>query len=231
MTSTRTRPAAGALAAALLVVALAGCADNGPEVDGPGSAPSDSPGDTATASSAPDDGTDDTAPDDTSADEPTQDVPFPADASPDTADPSRDAALVVTDVRVGTHEGFDRVVLDLEGEGAPGWTVEYVDAATDDGSGDPVAVDGDRVLQVRLSGMAMPGETDGGPTEYDGGPIDPDGTESIDEVVYRFWFEGYTTAFVGVDDGAGGEPLPFRVFALEDPARVVVDVQHDPADD
>ena len=122
-------------------------------------------------------------------------------------------------------DGFDRVVLDLEGTGSPGWSVQYVDAATDDGSGDPVPVDGDGVLQVRLSGMAMPGE-DPAITEYDGATIDPEGTEAVDEVVYRFWFEGYTTAFVGVDEPG----LPFRVFALEDPARVVVDVQ-DPADD
>jgi hypothetical protein len=64
---------------------------------------------------------------------------------------------------------------------------------------------------------------DSGVTEYDGATVDPDGTEVVEEVVYRFWFEGYTTAFVGVD----GERKPFRVFALSDPTRVVVDIRHD----
>ncbi|HWV78047.1 MAG TPA: hypothetical protein VN027_12135 [Isoptericola sp.] len=232
MTSTGTRPAplrvVGAASAGLLALTLAACAgdgaEDGPEIDGPGSG--------ATASSDPagsppaatrDDGDD--GDDDTTGDAPSTDEPFVADAAPDTADPSADAALVVTDVRVGRHDGFDRVVLDLEGMGAPGWSVQYVDAAADDGSGEPVAVDGDGVLQVRLSGMAMPGE-DPDLTEYDGATIDPEGTDAVEEVVYRFWFEGYTTAFVGVDEPG----LPFRVFGLEDPARVVVDVRH-PADD
>ncbi|MEU2200482.1 hypothetical protein [Isoptericola sp. NPDC019482] len=222
MTSTRTRPGArrpvGRAATAFLALTLAACAGTGP--DGPGSTASPEPASPPAESTAGDDPTGDS----TTGDDPTSDVPFAADASPDTADPSADAALVVTDVRVGRHDGFDRVVLDMEGTGAAGWSVEYVDAAADDGSGDPVAVDGDGVLQVRLSGMAMPGE-DPDITEYDGATIDPEGTEAVEEVVYRFWFEGYTTAFVGVDEPG----LPFRVFALEDPARVVVDVQ-DPAD-
>ncbi|MCK9793021.1 hypothetical protein M1843_04585 [Isoptericola sp. 4D.3] len=215
MTSTRTRSGAGTLATALLVLGLAGCAGAGPEVDGPGSGPTGSMDD-ATPSA---DQTD--TPADTPSDDPTTDVPFAADTTPDTAGPSADAALVVTDVRVAPHDGFDRVVLDLAGEGTPGWDVGYVDEPVDDGSGEPVDVDGDAALRVRLSGMAMPGE-DPQITEYDGATVDPEGTASVEEVVYRFWFEGYTTAFVGV-----GEPgLPFRVFALEDPARVVVDVRH-----
>ncbi len=234
MTSTGIRPAprrvVGAAAAALLTLTLAACAgdgpENGPETDGPGSgatASSDPAGSPSATRDGGDDSDDDD--DDTTGDDPATDVPFAADATPDTAEPSADAALVVTDVRVGRHDGFDRVVLDLEGAGAPGWSVRYVDAAADDGSGDPVAVDGDGVLQVRLSGMAMPGE-DPDLTEYDGATVDPEGTDAVEEVVYRFWFEGYTTAFVGVDEPG----LPFRGFALEDPARVVVDVRH-PTDD
>ncbi|MFI2101821.1 hypothetical protein ACH436_00880 [Isoptericola sp. NPDC019693] len=222
MTSTRARPrarrGAATAAAALLTLALGACAGDAPDVDGPGSAPSASPEPTDTPAASP-------TGDDPAGDDPPTDVPFAADTSADTADPSRDAALVVTDVRVARHDGFDRVVLDLEGEGTPGWSVEYVDVAADDGSGEPVRVDGDGVLQVRLSGMAMPGE-DPDITEYDGATIDPEDTEAVEEVVYRFWFEGYTTAFVGVDEPG----LPFRVFALEDPARVVVDVQ-DPGED
>jgi len=227
MTSTRprtgSRPGVVAAVTTLLALALASCAGDGTEGDAPGSGATatrsdDASGDGAGDATDPDDAGD-------TGDDPTTDVPFAADASPDTSDPSAHATLVVTDVRVGRHDGFDRVVFDLGGEGTPGWSVEYVDAAADDGSGEPVRVDGDAVLQVRLSGMAMPGE-DPDVTEYDGATIDPEGTRGVEEVVYRFWFEGYTTAFVGVDEPG----LPFRVFALEDPARVVVDVQ-DPADD
>ena len=44
---------------------------------------------------------------------------------------------------------------------------------------------------------------------------------AIQEVVSRFVFEGYSPAFVGV-----AEQRPFRVFTLQDPLRLVVDVEH-----
>ncbi len=125
-------------------------------------------------------------------------------------------------MRVAAHDGYDRVVFDLDGTGSgkPGWRVEYVDQAVDDGSGDTVRVDGDAILRVSISGTATP--TDSGVDEFSGDRIEPADTRSIDEIVYRYWFEGYTTAFLGVD----GAERPFRAFLLEDPMRVVVDVQH-----
>lgn len=173
---------------------------------------------------ADDEDADDAPADDTSADEPSGGAEaFRNGTSAAAREPGAAGLLTVTDVRVGRHDRFDRVVFDLDGEGTPGWNVEYVDEAHDDGSGELVDVDGDAILSVRISGTAMP--TDSGVEEYDGTTVDPDDDpdeESVEEVVYRFWFEGYTTAFIGVD----GDPSPFRVFALEDPARVVVDVQH-----
>nr|WP_216645897.1 hypothetical protein [Isoptericola halotolerans] len=145
--------------------------------------------------------------------------PFEGGTAADTGEPSDDAMLTVTDVRVGAHDDFDRVVLDLEGTGAPGWRVEYVDEALEPGRGDPVDVDGEAVLQVDVTGTAMP--MDSGVEEYGGDPV-PGPGESVEQVVYRFVFEGTTTAFVGVD----GEPRPFRVLTLSDPTRLVIDVGH-----
>lgn len=155
---------------------------------------------------------------------PTSAPPFTADTSPDLAEPTGagDTFLTVTDIRTGVHTGFDRVVFDLDGTGTgtPGWDVRYVPEALDDGSGHHVDVDGDAILQVRISGTAAP--TDSGVPGADRTPIRPSDTEAVEEVVYRTWFEGYSTAFVGVDDGE----RPFRVFLLTDPTRVVLDVQH-----
>jgi hypothetical protein len=234
---TRGSTAALALAAALVLGACTGDDDPGGEASptaattAPGGSPtpSGSPSGPASPSASPDDrgdddttdGTTDDTTDDTTGDEPARGTsPFPANAEPDTSEPSGDARLTVTDIRVGEHDGYDRVVFDLGGAGTPGWRVEYVDEAIDDGSGNPVEVDGDAILQVVISGTAMP--ADSGVEEYDGTTLAPDDTEAVEEVVYRFWFEGYTTAFVGVDD----ERKPFRVFSLTEPARVVVDVQH-----
>lgn len=145
--------------------------------------------------------------------------PFPANTEPDVAEPSAGAMLTVTDIRVGHHEGYDRVVFELGGEGTPGWRVEYVDQPVEDGKGTVLDVEGDAYLQVMISGSGYPMDT--GVEEYSGtNPIDVEDGE-IEEVLMRGVFEGYTQAFVGVD-----EQRPFRAFLLEDPARVVVDVQH-----
>lgn len=160
----------------------------------------------------------------TSATETDSGPAFAANTKPDTAESSGagNTFLTVTDVRVAAHDGYDRVVFDLDGTGSgrPGWRVEYVDQAVDDGSGDTVRVAGDAILRVSISGTATP--MDSGVDEFSGDRIEPADTEAIDEIVYRYWFEGYTTAFLGVDEGE----RPFRVFLLEDPMRVVVDVQH-----
>ena len=71
---------------------------------------------------------------------------IPADVSPDTAEPSEDAWLTVSDIRIGRHEGFDRVVFQVDGAGTPGWNVGYMDRATSQGSGEPLDVAGDVVI-------------------------------------------------------------------------------------
>ncbi|BDZ43091.1 hypothetical protein GCM10025865_23900 [Paraoerskovia sediminicola] len=153
--------------------------------------------------------------------DPDGDVPFPANTEPDTQSASADAALTVTAVRIGAHDDYDRVVLELAGTGTPGWRAAYVDAPTEDGSGAPVDVDGDAVLSLRIEGTTYPFET--GATEYGGAnPLRVAGTDVVTEVVYSGVFEGVTTAFVGVDD-----EKPFRVYSLTDPTRVVVDVRDD----
>ncbi len=211
-----------AIATGLLVLALAACSpggtDESPRRRAPRRArphPTDSPT-TPEPGTEPTDGT--STPSDDATEAP---LPFPANTDPDTQDPSADAALTVTDVRVGHHDGFDRVVFELGGTGTPGWRVEYVDQPVDDGrrrrrrrrrrvpAGHDLRLGvphGHRGRGVRRS-EPRPGGDDG----------------EVEEVLLRGVFEGYTQAFVGVDD----ERRPFRVFSLEDPARVVVDVRDD----
>ena len=220
------------MVAACAALLLAGCTGaqgtGGPELSNtspvPVSPDSDADPTTSPSSGGSDEDGDDAPEPSASATETESGPAFPADTKPDTAEPSGEGEtfLSVTDVRVAAHDGYDRVVFDLDGTGSgkPGWRVEYVDRASDDGSGDAVEVDGDAILRVSLSGTATP--MDSGVDEFSGDRIEPAGTESVEEIVYRYWFEGYTTAFIGVDDAE----RPFRVFLLEDPMRVVVDVRH-----
>jgi hypothetical protein len=144
--------------------------------------------------------------------------PFPADTRPDTAAPSAGAQVTVIDIRIGRHDHFDRVVFEVGGSGTPGWDVRYVDAASSQASGRPMEVAGNDILQVTLTGVGYP--TDTGIDEWSGpNPLSVAGTEVVTEVVWDTTFEGTSVAFVGTD-----AQVPFRVYLLQAPARVVLEV-------
>lgn len=127
----------------------------------------------------------------------------------------QDGRLTVVDVRIGVHDGYERVVYELAGEGLPGWRVGYVDEAVDDPSGEVLDVAGDATLQVVLLGTAYPMDT--GHDELD---HDVMGTGGVQQVTRPLTFEGQTQSFVGLD-----AQRPVRVMLLADPVRVVVDLQ------
>jgi hypothetical protein len=209
-----TRPRTAAVLLPLLLVGpvlLAGCAERGTSqaASSSSSASGEQPSDGASTTSAVD-----------SVEDGTSEAPdFPADTEADTAQASPDAAVTVSDIRIGGHPGFDRVVFEVGGSGTPGWDVRYVDAATSQGSGDPVEVAGDAVLQVTLTGAAYPYES--GVSEFSGPAPTGSGTSAVTRVVYDATFEGSSVAFVGT-----GAKNPFRVYALENPTRVVLEVAH-----
>jgi len=149
---------------------------------------------------------------------PAAEAEFAADTEDDLAE-ATGGPLSVVAVRAAAHGGYDRVVFELAGEnaGRPGWRVGYVEAPGADGSGDPVEVAGEAYLQVMITGTGYPEDTG---QDLFTGTTDPAGAAAVRQVVTRGVFEGQTQAFVGLS-----EQLPFRVFSLADPPRVVVDVR------
>lgn len=146
--------------------------------------------------------------------------PFVADTRPATAVPSPGAAVTLTDVRVGRHAGFDRVVFEVDGVGLPGWDARYVPEARSAGSGLPVAVAGAAVLELGLTGVGLPGDT-GVPPYAGPDPIAAAGP-AVREIVLDTTFEGQLVSFLGIT-----AERPFRVYRLQSPNRVVVEVLHD----
>jgi hypothetical protein len=144
--------------------------------------------------------------------------PFPANTAPDHGQASPDARGTITAIRLGHHDGFDRVVFEFHGPGTPGWTVRYVPQATAQGSGEPIDRAGDAVLSVAITGVGYPTET--GLAEVRRGEFSVAATHVVTEAFYDGTFEGISQAFVGTT----GE-LPFRVYLLPDPARVVLEVR------
>ena len=208
--STRLAAAFPAVVVAALLAACGGGGDD-PGAGAPSSTTSASPTTSGSAASSTPSTDGDGSPDA---------PPFPADTEPDTGEASTDSFVTVTGIKTGLHDGYDRVVFDVEGTGTPGWDVRYVAEATSQGSGDTVDVEGAAILQVTISGVGYP--TDTGIEEYDGSaPVPGQGTEVVTEVVWDSTFEGTSVAFVGA-----AEQTPFRVYLLESPTRVVLDVVH-----
>jgi len=203
-----------------LALALSACGGGGDDETSPATsapAPSTSAGG-GTDDGGADDGDSDEAPPDSEDDGDGTAPPFPADTEPDTGEASAGALVTVTGIRIGRHDGFDRVVFETDGDGTPGWDVRYVDGARSQGSGDEIEVDGDAVLQATLTGVGIPADT--GVEEYSGPDrLSSGDAEVVTEVVWDSTFEGTSVAFAGVT-----EETPFRVYLLEDPARVVLEV-------
>ena len=114
-------------------------------------------------------------------------------------------------IRLATHEGFDRLVIDLNASGVPAWPVGYSEASGPGGG--PVDIDGDAFLRVALQTGGEPGGQGQSRVRTSPGPIA--------EVLTTGFFEGSQEVLVGV---RGGE-APFRAFALTDPGRIVIDVR------
>jgi hypothetical protein len=151
---------------------------------------------------------------------PEEESPFPADRSVDTAETSGTPSLSPTDLRFGVHEGYDRIVLDLAGEGLPGWRAEYVEDPTQMAAGEPVYLPGEAYLLVLVEGVVYPTEPGAEPFT---GPrsILPRSAGVVEEVRYGAMFEGLLEIWVGLSSDQ-----PFRVFRLEEPTRVVIDIHH-----
>ncbi|WP_443052407.1 AMIN-like domain-containing (lipo)protein [Streptomyces sp. NBC_00299] len=131
----------------------------------------------------------------------------------------------VTNVRTGRHACFDRMVVDVPGAGSGdlGYSVQYVSRVYQDGSGDPIAVGGGAVLEVRVTAPAYDPDT-GKPTY----PVRAgQRLKGVDLTGYRTFrdgrfvgsFEGDTQLGLGVR-----ARLPFRVSVTD--GRIVVDVAH-----
>ncbi|MGY1622588.1 hypothetical protein ACI789_10380 [Geodermatophilus sp. SYSU D00965] len=218
-----TRRAAAVVCPPLLlaVTLLAGCGESegsGTASSSPAASSSPVAASTGTTTAAEDEG--DTGAAETTDEDTTSDAPpFPATTDPDTEDPSADSRGTVSEIRTGRQDDYDRVVFEVGGTGTPGWDVRYVDEASSQGSGAPVEVEGDAILQVTLTGMGYPYDT--GVEEWAGpDPLAGSGTANVTEVAWDATFEGTSVAFIGTSG-----QVPFRVYALQDPTRVVVDLR------
>ncbi|HET6380397.1 MAG TPA: hypothetical protein VFH63_05090 [candidate division Zixibacteria bacterium] len=125
----------------------------------------------------------------------------------------------LTDVRVGEHDGFDRVVLEYE-EGIPRFTLQLAQPPfTEDASGLPLEVAGSVFWSLQLQGGTKQGEdgtaTYEGPTEFE------PGFTKLSSLVEGGDFEAQSTWYLGLASDAC-----VRVTTLPNPNRLVIDIEH-----
>jgi hypothetical protein len=207
-------------AVALVALVVAGCSTPPPAT--PGTASPSAPASDAGSPSAPASPSADPSADPSSA--PTTE-PIPSDELepfscdlPIHVDATTGRALI-RDVRIGTHDGYDRVVFEFEG-GLPEASLDRAEPPfVQDGSGLPIDVEGSSFLRLTMRGGTK--QQEDGNSSYDG-PTDFDpGHPALVHLVEAGDFEAQSTWFFGLNDESC-----VRVLTLDDEPRLVIDIEH-----
>jgi hypothetical protein len=125
----------------------------------------------------------------------------------------------LVDVRVGEHDGYDRVVFEFD-NGIPEYVLSGAEPPyTQDPSGLPMDVEGSAVLHLSLIGGTR------WDTEYEAtydGPLSFEPSfDRLVQLVEAGDFEAVSSWYIGL---SGDECV--RVLALDAPDRLVIDIEH-----
>ncbi|MDN6661329.1 MAG: hypothetical protein L0L26_05630 [Corynebacterium variabile] len=217
------RPAriSGMLASLVVVGGLLACSgDDGTDADATTTTTADATGTvtrtvTDTVTDAPPPGTDN--PDNPGdGDNPgTEDPAPPPQGPPEDTMPGPGTQLDITEVRAGTHDGYDRIVLEMDGTGTPGSVLRLTENPTADGSGFPVEYTGEQALTVAVHGITYNGVE----PSVSGIPAG-----SVASVKAMGAFEGTQLIVIGLTDGDITLD-DISATTLDSPTRLVIDIR------
>jgi hypothetical protein len=126
---------------------------------------------------------------------------------------------ILEDVRVGRHEGFDRVVFEFEDAELPSYRVAYIDKPVRAcGSGDVVPLAGEGWLEIRFTSAAAHNEN--GEATVKNRAQSPN-LKIIKEMKSTCDFEAEVEWVLGV-----AAPNKYRVLELKNPTRLAIDIKH-----
>ena len=210
-------------AAVVLVLALAACGGGGSSPS-----PTDEPTDTAppspdatttaSATASPSGAAGEIPTDDPSA-SPSGDVGEAFTCDLPIVDAGTTPIANILDVRVGTHDGYDRLVFEFE-QGIPEFTLDRAEPPfSEDASGMPLEVEGESFLGLVMRGGTK--QTEAGTSSYDGPTEFEPGFSALVHAVEAGDFERQSTWYLGLADESC-----VRVLLLDEPPRLVIDVEH-----
>ena len=214
-----------ALATALVLASLiAGCGSDGAQEAGSlptvPAATEPVPTDTTPAESTT---STEGAPTTTQAEEP----PAPVKCDPETAG-DEDVFTNLTDVRVGAHNGYDRIVFEFAAPdpnpvgkaGIPHFEIRQAKPPfSEDPSDIPIDVEGDAFVRIVFQGTS--GYDFDGNATYDGPRRITPGFGTLTQAVEGGDFEATMTWILGLS-----RPTCWQIHALHNPDRLVIDFHH-----
>lgn len=123
-------------------------------------------------------------------------------------------------MRVGAHPGFDRVVIEFSGDDWAGFTTKWVTKPTAQGSGAPIEMWGNTLLQVHVTQIDR---------LYSGPEIlKPRTTSSAQGTGLSAYYDGSNEGqgrfVIGLNSKRG-----YRIYHLTSPARLVLDFEKQPS--
>jgi len=129
------------------------------------------------------------------------------------------AEATLRKVRVGRHDGFDRIVFEFDGA-RPAYTVRSTGVATTGGAGAPIPAGGTTALQIDIAAHTVDMEAADFPRTFDNAVLTPR-YPTLRTLRYGNEFEGLATFGAGLRARTG-----FRVLELSNPTRLAIDVAH-----
>jgi hypothetical protein len=129
------------------------------------------------------------------------------------------ARAQITDIRVGTHDGYDRIVFEFDA-GVPEFGLDETEPPLlGDASGLPVEVEGNAFWKLVMQGGTI--LSPDGDITYEGPREFMPGFPKLSELDTGGDFEAVSTWYIGQE-----EPSCVRVSILTDPSRLVLDIEH-----
>ncbi len=152
------------------------------------------------------------------SDEPTGSLP-PFACSPTVTIPKTTDRAQITDVRVGTHDGYDRIVFEFA-SGIPQTVIQAVfPPFYQDPSGQLLAVSGTAFLQMTMTGGTKVSPSGG--VTYTGSTNFQPGFAQLVQLIEGGDFEAVSNWYLGLNGGGC-----VRVLALVGPSRLLIDIEH-----
>lgn len=126
------------------------------------------------------------------------------------------------EVTSAIHDGFERIVIEHAGTGTPSYMAQYTDDPVEPGRGEPIDTGDEAYLEVIASGTASIDDIDEDQMIENGAETTDLETEATGTVVSFAPWEATSNYIIGLD-----EQRPYAVTIIEDPVRIVIDIQLD----